>query len=92
MIISFSLIGLFMLLGMPVAFALLIGVYGYFVASPVPDGIFIQRAMAGVTSFPLLAVPFFVLAGTAIAKGGIARRLLLLAGSSVSGKVRLPAY
>lgn len=80
MILAFSLIGLFMLMGMPVAFALLIGVYGYFIVSPIPDGIFIQRAMAGVTSFPLLAVPFFVLAGTAMAKGGIARRLLLLAG------------
>lgn len=80
MTLTFGLIALFMLLGMPVAFALLIGVYGYFVISPIPDGIFIQRAMSGVTSFPLLAVPLFVLAGTAMAKGGIARRLLLLAG------------
>lgn len=83
MTLAFGLIALFMVLGMPVAFALLIGVYGYFVISPIPDGIFIQRAMAGVTSFPLLAVPFFVLAGTAMAKGGIARRLLLLAGMLV---------
>lgn len=80
MTLMFVLIGVGLALGVPVAFALFAGVFAYFVTTPIPDGIFIQRAVAGVQSFPLLAVPFFVLAGTAMAKGGIARRLLVLAG------------
>lgn len=80
MTLSLALMVLFLVLGMPVAFAMLIGVFVYFVISPLPDAVFIQRAVAGVQSFPLLAVPFFVLAGTTMAKGGIARRLLVLAG------------
>jgi len=80
MTVTILLIMLLLALGVPVAFAMLLGVFAYFMGSPLPDGIFIQRAVSGVQSFPLLAVPFFVLAGTAMAKGGIARRLLILAG------------
>lgn len=35
-----------------------------------------QRIFAGVNSFSLLAIPFFVLAGTIMTTGGIARRLI----------------
>lgn len=43
-----------------------------------------QRIFTGINSFPLLAIPFFVLAGNIMNSGGIARRLVnvakLLAG------------
>jgi len=45
-----------------------------------------QNAFAGIDSFPLLAIPFFILAGTLMRTGGIARRLLNL-GSALIGTI-----
>jgi C4-dicarboxylate transporter DctM subunit len=45
-----------------------------------------QNSVAGLDSFPLLALPFFVLAGNLMFFGGISRRLLDLADALV-GKV-----
>ncbi len=42
-----------------------------------------QRVGMSVTSFPLLAIPFFILAGKLLATGGVARRLLDFARVSV---------
>lgn len=42
-----------------------------------------QNAFAGLDSFTLLAIPFFVLAGSLMQYGGISRRLLDLANSLV---------
>ncbi len=38
-----------------------------------------ERMATGIDSFPLLAIPFFILAGQIMNKGGIARRLINLA-------------
>ncbi|MDI2099211.1 TRAP transporter large permease [Ruicaihuangia caeni] len=38
--------------------------------------IIVQRMSSGLESFPLLAVPLFILAGTIMARGGIAERLM----------------
>lgn len=46
-----------------------------------------QRTSAGIASFPLLAIPFFVLAGVMMGEGGMARRLTNFAVSLVG---RLP--
>lgn len=45
-----------------------------------------QKIFNGIDSFPLLAIPFFVLAGTIMNKGGIAIRLVDLA-KSLTGKM-----
>jgi tripartite ATP-independent transporter DctM subunit len=70
----------FMLLGMPVAFALglaaLVG--AWWIDLPL-DGVMIQIA-SGVNKFSLLAIPCFVLAGAIMAEGGMARRLVAFAG------------
>jgi len=43
----------------------------------VPAGFMVaQRMSAGIASFPLLAIPFFVLAGVLMGEGGMARRLM----------------
>lgn len=76
MIGSFGLLTGGLFLGVPIAFALLAASLLYFVLSPTPDVIVVQRLISGVESFPLLAVPLFVLTGTAMARGGIATRLL----------------
>ena len=46
-----------------------------------------QKVLAGLDSFPLLAVPLFILAGTIMGHGGIARRVVNLAMVFV-GQVR----
>ena len=46
-----------------------------------------QRTSAGIASFPLLAIPFFVLAGLLMGEGGMARRLTDFAAALVG---RLP--
>lgn len=46
-----------------------------------------QRTSAGIASFPLLAIPFFVLAGVLMGDGGMARRLTDFAAALVG---RLP--
>lgn len=42
-----------------------------------------QRIAMGIASFPLLAIPFFILSGILMGEGGMARRLISFAGSVV---------
>ncbi|HRS72810.1 MAG TPA: TRAP transporter large permease subunit, partial [Anaerohalosphaeraceae bacterium] len=42
-----------------------------------------QRISMGIASFPLLAIPFFILSGILMGEGGMARRLINFAGSVV---------
>lgn len=54
---------LLMLIGLPVAISMATASLLYIVSYNVaPDIIAAQRLIAGVESFPLLAVPFFILA------------------------------
>ncbi len=46
--------------------------------------IVVQRMIATNNSFPLLAIPFFILAGEIMSTGGMSRRLVGLAGALVS--------
>ena len=67
----------FMLLGMPVAFATALSGFVFFVFdSGMPMSIGVQKIAAMSQSFPLLAVPFFVLAGHLMNESGITNRLL----------------
>ncbi|MDH3663497.1 MAG: TRAP transporter permease, partial [Alphaproteobacteria bacterium] len=53
-----------LLLNMPIAFAIGIPASLYFIVEPsLMFPIAVQRMIAGTQSFPLLAVPFFILAG-----------------------------
>lgn len=36
----------------------------------------LQRIYAGLDSFPMLAIPFFMAAGALVERGGISRRLV----------------
>jgi tripartite ATP-independent transporter DctM subunit len=64
-----------LILGVPVAFVLLGSSATYFLINPMMASIIAQRMSSSLESFPLLAVPFFVVAGAAMARGGIAERL-----------------
>lgn len=65
-----------MLLGVPIAVALGIACLITVLALDLPPLIVAQRMANGVNSTPLLAIPFFILAGLIMAEGGIASRLV----------------
>ncbi len=67
-------------LGMPVAMAMLVAAILYAVwVNPLDLMIIAQKLQAGVDSFPLLAVPFFLLTGELMSRSGVTRRLIDLA-------------
>ncbi len=67
-------------LGTPVAFAIAIAALSFFLAGgEVPLNIFVQKMVTATDSYPLLAIPFFVLAGAIMNRAGITRKLLALA-------------
>lgn len=73
------LIGTFLLLmifGLPVAVAMAgASLLFVLISGSVPDVVVAQRMIAGVESFPLLAVPFFILAGNLMNIAGITGRI-----------------
>jgi tripartite ATP-independent transporter DctM subunit len=76
---------LLMLLGMPIAIAIGIAGFSFFVTSgSVPLGIGVQQVATASQSFPLLAVPYFVLAGHMMNKTGITSRLIACSNVLVS--------
>ncbi len=91
MLIASILIGVLgvILLGIPIAAALALVAAATMVVTVGPDllVIFIQRAYAGMSSFPLLAIPFFVLAGNLMNVGGTTERIFQVAQLCV-GRIR----
>ena len=74
-------------LGLPIAFAMGVAAIGGLWISGVDFSIVPQRMMHAVNSFPLMSIPFFMLAGELMIKAGIVERLIALA-NSVVGRVR----
>jgi tripartite ATP-independent transporter DctM subunit len=81
----FSLLGA-MAIGMPIAYSLLVcglALMGYMTMTGVlpafDSQILSQRFVDGADNFPLLAVPFFLLAGEFMNAGGLSRRIVNLA-------------
>jgi tripartite ATP-independent transporter DctM subunit len=65
-----------LLIGVPIFIALASAslVYTHFIAG-IPDFVILHRMAGGVDSFPLLAVPFFILAGNLMNSAGITNRI-----------------
>lgn len=77
-----------MALGLPIAFALLAtGAALMWHMNMFDAQILAQNTLEGANSFPLLAVPFFMLAGEIMNTGGLSRRIVHLAMTMV-GHVR----
>ena len=75
-VFTFSLLGA-MALGMPIAFALLVcGAALMVFQGQVDTTILSQKLLEGADSFPLLAIPFFMLAGELMNAGGISKRIV----------------
>ncbi len=65
-----------MLAGVPVALAMIVASLAYvMISGTVPDFVVIHRMYGGIDSFPLLAVPFFILAGNLMNSAGITNRI-----------------
>jgi tripartite ATP-independent transporter DctM subunit len=79
---------IFLIMGMPVAFA--IGIAGalFFLQHPeLPSTIPIQLTVSQTQNFALLAVPLFIMAGNFMNKSGITEQLLNLA-TALTGRLR----
>lgn len=64
-------------LGVPIGFALLLGSATYLaVSQTVPLSVIPINMQAGISSFVMLAIPFFILAGYLMTEGGLSRRML----------------
>lgn len=88
LVVSFIIL---LIIGVPIAFS--IGISGILTMlvtiMPLPAATtFAQRMATGLDSFALLAIPFFILAGNIMNKGGIAMRLIDFARVIVG---RMPA-
>jgi len=82
-----SLLGA-MAIGMPIAFALLICGVALMAHLDMMDAqIVAQNLITGADSFPLMAVPFFILAGEIMNRGGLSKRIVDIALALV-GHVR----
>jgi tripartite ATP-independent transporter DctM subunit len=65
-----------MALGAPIAFSLGISGLGAIFLMRIPLAIVPQKLFSGMDVFPLLCIPFFILAGEIMGHGGLTRRLL----------------
>ncbi|MDK3017814.1 TRAP transporter large permease [Pseudodonghicola flavimaris] len=75
--ILFPALFVLLALGVPVAFAMAISVFvALSFGSTYPHLVVVKEMFAGLDSFPLLAVPFFVLAAELMTGGGITQTLL----------------
>lgn len=83
----FSLCGA-MALGMPIAFALLVSGVSLMMYMGMLDGrILAQQFIGGADSFPLMAIPFFLLVGELMNAGGISKRIVNF-GLALVGHIR----
>ena len=73
------------IIGMPVAFALGVGALGALVVEPtLPITLVPQRMFTALDSWPIMAVPLFMLAGGLMDKGGMSQRIVAFASACLS--------
>lgn len=73
----------FAFLGMPLAFALGFASLGALYVADFPMAMLAQRMLYAVDSFPLMAIPLFMLAGELMVKAGMMERLVAFANSLI---------
>lgn len=79
---------LLIFIGIPIGFSLIVsGIIYVTLLSPLDPIVIPQKMIAGLNSFPLLAIPFFLILGEVMSKAGITERLVNLADAMV-GHIR----
>jgi tripartite ATP-independent transporter DctM subunit len=77
MITLFLLMLALFAIAMPVAWSMAMASTVYMIVGPkIPLQAVIQRMIGGIDTFPLLAIPFFILAGNLMNTGGVTNRLV----------------
>ncbi len=77
--IAFFCFFFFMIINLPISFGIGLGALLAGLTLDIDKATLIQRMLSAVNSFPLLAVIFFIFAGTLLARGGVSTRLVRLA-------------
>lgn len=87
MLLVFFLFAIFLMLGMPVAFAIGISGFVFFIQQPtLPFTMPVQLIISQTQNFPLLAIPMFIFAGNLMNNTGITSRLVKLSSALVGHK------
>lgn len=75
-----------LMIGAPISVTVGLSSIVYILMEGIAPMIVIQRLFAGVDQAALLAIPFFILAGDLMNRGGIAKRLVRLANKAVGNR------
>jgi C4-dicarboxylate transporter DctM subunit len=82
--VLFALLISLMFTGMPVSIALGLTVLSFmFTLTEVPTESVALKLFTGIENFEIMAIPFFILAGTFLTHGGVARRMIRFATTMV---------
>ena len=74
-------------IGVPIAFSVALAATIVLLVGDIPLILIVQRMFAATDSFPLVAVPFFILAGDLLARGTISKKLVTFA-EAMMGQMR----
>ena len=85
LIILFGCLALFLIIGVPVAFALFAASVLTFFYLDIAPVIAVQQMASGMNVFSLMAIPFFIFAGDLMYRAGIAEKLVRLADAALGG-------
>jgi tripartite ATP-independent transporter DctM subunit len=81
--ILFGVFALLLVLGVPVAFALIVSAFSAAAYLGLPPMVAVLELSSGAASSTLIAIPLFIFAGEIMMRGGISDRLIALASSLV---------
>ncbi len=87
LIVLLGSLALFLIIGVPVAFALFASSLLTFLFLDIAPVVAVQRLAAGINVFALMAIPFFIFAGDLMYRAGIAERLVRVADAAL-GRAR----
>lgn len=76
MIMVLVLFLVLLIAGAPIVFTMGVSASLVLMGEGIPSSIISQRLFAGLDSFTIMAIPFFVLSGLLMERGGIARRMI----------------
>lgn len=81
--ILFVLLAVLLIIGVPVAVSLAVASLAYIMIDGLPEVVLVHNMINGIDSFPLLAIPFFILAGHLMNTAGITTKIFAFARALV---------
>ena len=82
-VLMIGLLFVLMVVGVPVALALALASLAFIATNGLPSMMVLSNMVNGINSFPLIAVPFFILAGNLMNSAGITTRIFDFARATV---------